>query len=56
MVLKEACFVAEEDICAAPVCKTLLQNKIKKINNFYTWNYYQVLYKKFEVKVKVNSR
>lgn len=27
MVLKEACFVAEEDICAALACKTLSQNK-----------------------------
>lgn len=29
MVLKEACFVAEEDICAAPAYKTLSQNKKK---------------------------
>lgn len=27
MVLKEVCFVAEEDICAAAACKTLSQNK-----------------------------
>lgn len=27
MVLKEACFVAEEDIYAAPSCKTLSENK-----------------------------
>ena len=29
MVLKEACFVAEEDIYAAPSCKTLSENKKK---------------------------
>lgn len=51
MVLKEACFVAEEDICAAPACKTLSQNKKIYISNLKLLS----STKKFEVKVKVNS-
>ena len=51
MVLKEACFVAEEDICAAPACKTLSQNKKMYILNLKLLS----STKKFEVKVKVNS-
>ena len=51
MVLKEACFVAAVNICAAPACKTLSQNKKKTILNLNIIKRTE----KFEVKVKVNS-
>ena len=43
--------MAEEDICAAPACKTLSQNKNIFILNLKLLS----SIKKFEVKVKVNS-